>query len=312
MVDSNRLPDDYDKMVSLDRLKHGEHNVRRVPPSPDLVKSIERHGIQQALIVRPDPEDNQFHVTDGWQRYQAAMQVGFNELPVNIYDDVIEALNQAELYSTVDEWNTYHHASHCQSLAEELEGAVDGNLVDEVTKRVNRSPRQVKRYLKALSLPEEIYPLLKESDNTKDAEWLPLKNYARNKESNIKQRNLQWDAAAKLGEFSDELGDEELIRLAAYASGLDDTETAIEFIEEAVENPDLTLSEVYHGLMHGGEHEDYLQVPTVAIKMEKENRRAIMDFCDKQRVSIADIAEHQMREFAEKVKEGRPELADKM
>src|SRR6056297_1613749 len=115
------LPDTYDELLPVGQLIHGEHNPRRVRPSETLKQSIAGFGINKPLIVRPDPNENDvYHITDGWQRYQAAVSCGWEHLPVRIYEDTLDALEATEMESIVREWSTYEWAQYCRSLAEEI------------------------------------------------------------------------------------------------------------------------------------------------------------------------------------------------
>jgi len=122
--DEEKLPSSFDKLISVDKLIHGEHNPRRVQPKDSLRKSISRDGLDRALIVRPDPEGDVYHITDGWQRYQAATDCGWERLPVTVYETTLEALKATETASIVREWSMYEWANYCQSLAEQFDGDV--------------------------------------------------------------------------------------------------------------------------------------------------------------------------------------------
>ena len=70
------LPDEEHTLVHISKLEHGEYNPRRVRPKESLKGSVSNSGINRPLIVRPDSEEDLYHVTDGWQRYQAALNAG--------------------------------------------------------------------------------------------------------------------------------------------------------------------------------------------------------------------------------------------
>ena len=212
------LPDSYDRLISIDRLVHGEHNPRRVAPTETLERSIERDGIAQPLIVRPDPDRDVYHVTDGWQRYQAATACGWELLPVRVYDSPLQALRATETASIVREWSTYEWARYCQSLATELNDGTGSRhqLAKLVASQTTKSPQTVRRYLDALSLPSEIHPLLCDGPDGSEADWQALKHY---NESIRRYTGLPWHIAARLGKRADEcdLTDDRIIAIAANA-----------------------------------------------------------------------------------------------
>lgn len=109
-VDESLLPDNYDELVSIERLVHGQHNPRQVRPKDELQRSIETNGINRPLVVRPDETQGVYHITDGWQRYQAATECGWEVLPVKVYETPLAALEATETESIVREWSTYEWA----------------------------------------------------------------------------------------------------------------------------------------------------------------------------------------------------------
>ncbi|MBV9455262.1 MAG: ParB/RepB/Spo0J family partition protein [Rubrobacter sp.] len=77
------------QMLSLDVLRLPERQPRRYfdPRAMDeLVRSIQRHGILQPLLIRPLREDpsGEYEIVAGERRYRAAREVGLAEIPVVI------------------------------------------------------------------------------------------------------------------------------------------------------------------------------------------------------------------------------------
>jgi ParB/RepB/Spo0J family partition protein len=300
MSSESRLPDSYDELVEHERLQHGEHNVRFASPSEQLKRSIEKDGIQSPLVVRPVEGDDAYQVTDGWQRYQAALELGWDELPVKIYENTLQALEAAETQSIVREWTTYQAARHVNSLYSELreEFSSKSEAVEIVAERTARSKPTVRRYLNALQLPEVLHPLLKKRQNITDAEWEAIKNH---KDDIRNFDGLSWQVAAEAGQHAAEVDDERLIRIVLATLGYDSNEGE-RLVQEAIEDPDASMSMLKYRLFDGGsEHHNWIRVPQTGIRLENDKKEAIMDYCHERKVHLSDVVEEQMKNFAENV-----------
>lgn len=290
------LPDEEYTLIHISKLVHGEHNPRRIRPKETLKQSVEGSGINHPLIVRPDPDDDVYHITDGWQRYQAAIDAGWELLPVKICDSILEALDKTKLESAGrQEWSRYDWAQFCQSLAEELTNEEDSKSDIEIVRRVaeeaDLTVRTVKRYLNVLSLPEVIHPLLMIGPDGTAQQWAQLKNY----NEDVRQyKGLSLQVANRLAELQSSVqSDERIILIATYAVEFSEPEAAIEFIKLAVENDDQRLDMVQRDVLIGSDHNQYLIVPRVAVKLPAQKRQAVMDHCHKQRQSLSEIiSEH--------------------
>ncbi len=302
-ISDSRLPDTYDELAPVERLRHGEHNVRRSTPSDNLVRSIERDGIEKPLITRrPEPDAAVLHVTDGWQRYQAARELGWRTLPVNVYTDTMEALQAAERNSIVDEWTTYQAARHVQSLYQESAAdADDSALLAKIGDQTSRSTQTVKRYLKAFQLPSVLLPLLKNRGNITDADYQPLKNHR----DDVRQYDgLSWQVAEILGEYRGDVSDDFLIKVALETLDYNSS-NAIELVHEVLndETDTETIQMAEYKLFNGVsvDEEDRMLIPRFTMRLDPEKREALMDHIQTRKVHLTDAVEERVREFADDV-----------
>lgn len=306
MADENRLPDSYDTLLPIEQLRHGSHNVRHASPSEELKASIEKRGINDAIVVRPADGDA-YHITDGWQRYQAAVELGWTELPANIYHDTLEALEAAETQSIVREWTTYQWASHARSLCNEISdrGEHDAEVIDAVADRISKSKPTVERYLNALKLPEMLHPLLKQRQNISEQEWKALQNY---KDDIRRHDGVSWKVAAVAGERSSEVSDHRLVM--AVVEAVDYTANdGITLVNEAIDNPHTSLSMIRYRLFDGsgGSHK-YLRVPQMQVQLDEEKRESVMDYCHNRKIHLSDLIEKQVKQFADEVESPEEDL----
>jgi len=129
------LPDEEYTLVHISELVHGKHNPRRETPKRTLKQSIEGSGINRPLIAWYDSDTEVYHITDGWQRYQAAIDAGWEVLPVRICDSCSEALEKAKLDSVGRrEWGPYEWARFCRSIADGMQ--TEGESKMDIARRV--------------------------------------------------------------------------------------------------------------------------------------------------------------------------------
>lgn len=299
-MNESRLPESYDELVRIDKLEHGEHNPRRVPPSEELRSDIESKGIRQPLVVRPKDGTDKYYITDGWQRYQAAAGIGWETVPVNIYYNIEDALSEAESQSIGREWGTFEWARHCESVATTVNVYNERDVVKEVTSRVNKSRPTVKKYLHAMRLPEEVLrTVVDDTGRGSESDWDALQNYNENVR---KYDGISWQVAAELGKHSSNLQDHEMIKLAAHAAPYD-AEGGVDFIKLAIDNMDIPIGEIHKMLAMGKDHDDYLALSRTAIPMDPDKKESLHEYCRRRRRRPSEIAEELIVEFADAVHE---------
>jgi len=282
------LPETFDALLPVETLQHGDHNPRRVQPKETLKQSIAAFGINRPLIVRPDPAEDVYHITDGWQRYQAAVACGWERLPVRIYEDTLDALAATEMESIVREWSTYEWAQYCRSLADEIDTEADSKraVARQVAGHTTRNAETVRRYIDVLSLPEEVHILLTDGPEGSEQQWASLKNF----NEDVRQySDLQWQVADRIARNQSVLSETRVIEIAATAVEFETAEEATEFATMAVENSDMRIEEIRRQVLLGQDYDQYLVAPRVPIKMSPEEKQAIMNHCRQQHQSLADI-----------------------
>jgi len=294
------LPAVYDELMPVEQLIHGEHNPRKVQPSEGLRQSISGFGLNDPLIVRPDGDDDVYHITDGWQRYQAATDCGWEQLPVRIFEDTLAALEATEMESIVKEWSTYDWAQYCRSLADEVE--MDTNSKAErarqIAARTSREADTVRKYIDVLSLPKEVHVLLSDGPEGNQQAWNALKNV----NEDVRQYgDLQWRVADRLARNQSDLSEQRVIEIAATAVEFQAAEHAIEFVDLAVANPEMRIDVLHRKVLFGKDYEQYLVVPRIPVQLSTAEKRAIMDYCHEQRKPLSKIVSESITSLADEV-----------
>ncbi|WP_336326807.1 ParB/RepB/Spo0J family partition protein [Halovenus sp. HT40] len=292
------LPAQYDELVAIERLVHGKHNPRRVSPTATLRESIKQDGIQQPLIVRLADDRDVYHITDGWQRYQAATSLGWEQLPVRVYETPLAALSATESASIVREWSSYDWAQYCQSLAVELGEETDSQraIARQVAGRTTRSSQSVRRYLDALALPDIVHPLLCDGPEGDAQSWQALRHY---NEDVRRYKGLSWRVAAQLGRRMQDM-DVSVERTVGTAANAVEYEmsSALEFVDLAMEEAELPFQLVHRRTQHENRYNEYLQIPNVSVALEQEEREAIMAYCAEHRQPLSCVVEDEIRSLA--------------
>jgi ParB/RepB/Spo0J family partition protein len=294
---STLLPATYDALIPIERLIHGEHNPRRVQPKPMLEESIAQRGLNHPLIVRPAADSDRYHITDGWQRYQAATASGWEELPVEIYKSPVAALKATQADSIVTEWSTYDWARYCQSLAEEVAPDAPSTYAaaKQIVPPVSRSVQTVYQYLDVMSLPTEIHPLLTDGPDGNSQQWAALQNY----NADVKRYgDLWWEVAAAIVRGETVISPGRQIGIAATAVKFEEMSLAKEFVEHARGEPDTSLETIRKRVEFGSNHTEYLELPCESIPMEVSEQRALMDYCNQTRQPLSSIIEQSLKEIA--------------
>ena len=290
-----KLPPHYDQILPVEQLIHGDRNPRRVEPTEALIESVADDGLAHPLIVRPDSEEDLYHITDGWQRYQAATQVGWEALPVETYESATAALVNTESEELGREWSRYDWARYCRSLAEELDPDTDSTygVAKAVSEHITRSTRAIQQYLEVLSLPQEIHPLLTEGPSGSDQQWAALQNH----NPDVRQySDLQWRVAQQIARGSTESISRQ-IGIAAFAVTFRDVESALNFVEQAFASPKMQLPEVRRQVEFGADHPQYLELPR-AVRLTDSEKQAVMAYCRRTHQSLSEVIEQSIKEIA--------------
>jgi|AKVG01.1.fsa_nt_gi ParB/RepB/Spo0J family partition protein len=301
---SDRYPDSFDALVDVSELKRGKHNVRNATPAEHLKSSIEMEGIKKPLLVRDAGEDEKLHITDGWQRYQAAVALGWQQMPVNIYTDTLDALRAADALSITDDWTRFHMARHCQSLMSELQtdGLSYEKAIEKVADETSRSAPTVRRYMNAFRLPDLLHPLLKNSSNVTEMEWTHLQNH---KPDVRRYSGLSWQVAAKAGSNIGKFDDEVKLINAVLETLEYDADEAKTFLQEFVDDPGITIDMARHSVFDGPtptEKKKY-RVPRIEVTMNPETKELMIDHLTQQKTFIGDKVESLLKDWAEELED---------
>lgn len=302
--DSEFLPDEDFTLVHIDELVHGKHNPRRETPKRTLEQSIAGSGINNPLIAWYDSDREVYQITDGWQRYQAAIDAGWEVLPVKICDSCREALEETKLDSAGRrEWGVYEWARFCRSLAQEVKSEDDSRMdvLHHVAEEADRSVSAVRQYLNVLSLPEVVHPLLTVGPDGSAQQWAHLKNH---NEDVRKYNGLTLRVADRLAAQQSAVSSEErVIAIAAYAIEFSESEDAIEFIDLAVEDDDQRLDVIRREVVIGSDHNQYYTVPRVSVRLSTDERRALMEHFHEERRRPEELVEDVITSLADDLTE---------
>jgi len=169
----DELPNEFDKLVSIDKLKRDHLNVREEEPRPRLIKDISKNGIEDFLITREDPrKSGEYLITDGWQRWQCACEVGFTHVPINVYDSREEATKKAESHSLGKAWDDIADYNQdfirIKKVFVEEEGLTEKEAIDKRTEEREVTKQTIKKNYQIAQLPSKLKQLLREPEKRND------------------------------------------------------------------------------------------------------------------------------------------------
>jgi hypothetical protein len=77
-----------------------------------------------------------------------------------------------------------------------------------------------------------------------------------------------------------------------------DMSTALEFVDLAMEETELPFQSVHRCTQRGIQYNEYLQIPSVSVALEQQEREAIMAYCAEQRQPLSSVVEDNIRSLA--------------
>lgn len=127
-----------------------------------LAESIQKHGVLQPIIVRPNQIiDDTYEIIAGERRWRAAKLAGLDEIPAVILDGDDLKIAQVAIIENVqrEDLNAVEEALAYQGLMETF-----GLTQDQVSKQVGKSRSAIANLLRLLDLPEEVLVMLKNDE----------------------------------------------------------------------------------------------------------------------------------------------------
>lgn len=154
----------------------------------ELAKSIQEHGIIQAVVVTPDDTGKGYFLVTGERRCRAAKKIGLTKVPAVIKRVQEKTMLELALIENLqrEDLNPVEEASAYRRLMQEL-----GYTQDELAKRLGRSRPSIANSTRLLGLPEDILELLKNNELT-PGQARPLLSLA--------DKEIQCETAAQIKE----------------------------------------------------------------------------------------------------------------
>lgn len=292
------LPSSFDRLVPIDQLVHGMYNPRRVSPSDALRRSVQNQGLDHPLIVHQPDGNDQYHITDGWQRYQAAVDAGWEQLPVRIHETAMTALQSTERESLGKAYSTYDWAQFCKSVATELEADSTRALARQVVKHVDNPPsvQTVTRYLRVLALPQPIHALLDDGPAGTERDWQALAHY----NPDVRRYDgLSWRVTYEIAKHRTDVDEQRLFGIAANAVVFNDRTRAKEFVRRAVEAAELPPETVAKQVQLNGQSDRALVVPRVVVSLSPAEKQALLTYLHQTRTQLPEFVKEQVQDLAE-------------
>jgi len=274
-VDQDYEPVDDVVYIPLEDLVVDPQNIRggAWDGDPELIKSIERTGIHQPLVVRPFEEDDDgeivWGIVAGSRRYNAAIDAGLDQAPCRIMDlDDTEAM----LYSMEENRNRrptarWRDIEFVGEIAERLNGgATKSEIYGAIQESVGMSYPTIQRYHRIYKLPEKTKALLREPEDLTQGQRDYLRStpdYTPSKlPLTLKTLEVVWNHLRDWDERDQ----------VAAALQLDDFDSDVrgDLAEDWADNPDASLDDLVAGPVKRGKE-------TRSIQFDREILEALGD-----------------------------------
>ena len=148
------------RLIPIDQIDPNPHQPRQVMGDlSELIASIGEKGILEPLVVRP--YGGRFQIVAGERRYQAAIQVGLQNLPV-----VVREVDDAEVIELALIENLQRKDLTPFEEAEALEGLAEGcgYTHEDLARRLGKSRTSVTESLALMAMPGDIRNLCRLAD----------------------------------------------------------------------------------------------------------------------------------------------------
>lgn len=307
-ISEDMLPADYDGLASIKRLVWDPYNPRDEEPTDELVESVRKTGFARAIIVRPTA-NGKFYVTDGWQRAQAAVRVGWKQVPYKLYETAPEALEETKREDIKREWTKYQRIKYYRNFYHACREE-DMDHQSAFQRIVNKDPageQSVLRYLRITNprlLPPIVQSLLKEPKNRTIEEW----NHLEKIYYPIRRirRTLTIGQADAIAIYLRNFTTEQKVRVAIGVLGLTYAE-AIHKIRIVSKYPEEDPIEIIQQLDTGAGIDEILDVGTLVVNLKL--KRDLLEYCTMRRINLKDFLIELLTEWwiMEKIKK-LPEL----
>lgn len=127
-----------------------------------LAESIQKHGVLQPIIVRPNQIiDDTYEIIAGERRWRAAKLAGLDEIPAVVLDGDDLKIAQVSIIENIqrEDLNAVEEALAYRGLMDRFD-----LTQDQVAKQVGKSRSAIANLLRLLDLPESVLVMLKNDE----------------------------------------------------------------------------------------------------------------------------------------------------
>ena len=127
-----------------------------------LAESIQKYGVLQPIIVRPNPTvADSYEIIAGERRWRASKLCGLDEIPAVVLDGDDLKIAQVAIIENIqrEDLNAVEEALAYSALIEKF-----SLTQEQVSKQVGKSRSAIANLLRLLDLPEEVLEMLKNDD----------------------------------------------------------------------------------------------------------------------------------------------------
>jgi len=285
------------RRVPIDLLSRDPLNPRDEPPTDELINSVRANGILLPLTARSDGNGG-FYVGDGWERVQAALKVGIDDLLIEIHPDELSSMRAGHAKSNVRSWTKYEHivdVNNYYRVCRDKERMHHSEALHKTANDLAKNKATVERYVRIWKLPDGVKILFKTPSKRTRDEW----NYLLKFNKNIRRYNetLSTVLADHLMKYIHEVPEERLVDIACNIIGKKKT-LSKQIISEATRpyNLNKPIRDIFNMVKTGCDKPTGLNLPS-QVYLPPENKQRILMYMANRRMKINEFIRYLFDDF---------------
>lgn len=304
--EEEELPPYYDELIHADKLDIDVCNPRNQKDQDSTLKSIEKTGLREPLIVREKrDEGGQYVITDGWNRYKCLVhELNWSHIPCNIKDDEFEALRETDRATEQNPFTkyqeVYRYGIWVQRLID-IRDLTENEAIEEVYQNSSSSKQVIRKRYEMFQLPDEIHTMMKKPDNRENT-WKLKCRYSFHEGDGALNIYAAYEIAKAY--IADEFDDERANQVASASMRANGKEIIEKAISECREYNNKPVQDVFDDVKNRYKNpnrsQKTIKVGTVHLGDDAET---IYEYCKRERGDLQDVVKEALKDKAEKLRE---------
>lgn len=112
---------------------------------------------------------------------------------------------------------------------------------------------------------------------------------------------MPWEVAAQLSRKQSQIPRDRILGIAAFAVEFETKSGAQEFVATASDNPQRPLETIRKEVLFGQQHSQYLELPRTHVRLTRNEKQAVMDYCAETKQSLTDLVSAEIKSLVDEI-----------